>query len=150
MKIIEQKMIEAIKGGKNFKCKNTEVISSANFSDVILSGVFIARVDRKAFGFSAMFLVCGRLSQVMKSRLNAVFSLLGKYNTRVTILTHKGVPFLQINYPDRCISTPLNYSGCYRIFSVPADSNIGIHLQVDKIPLYEMYAEEERANERLK
>jgi hypothetical protein len=70
MRQIERQMNNAITNGKDWKCKNTEVISYTNSSDVYLHGNLIARI-----GETWIELFDGGWQTVTtKSRLNAILA----------------------------------------------------------------------------
>jgi len=73
MRKIERLMNAAIKGGKDFKLANTEVVACSNVSDVYLHGNLIARI-----GETWIELFDGGWQSVTtKSRLNAILSEFG-------------------------------------------------------------------------
>jgi hypothetical protein len=88
MRKIESQIIAAIKGNKNLKVSNSEVISCTNSSDVYLHGNLIARIGET---WIELF-DGGWQTRTTKSRLNALLSAFGMDGER--IFQKKGEWFL--------------------------------------------------------
>jgi len=70
MRIIESKMIEAIKNKKNYNGGNTKVITKKNKSFVYLFNNLIAEITDKKVRINN----CGYKTKTTKSRLNAILN----------------------------------------------------------------------------
>jgi len=79
MRKIEQEMVAAIKGDRDWKSSNTEVVTCSNVSDVYLHGNLIARIGET---WIELF-DGGWQSKTTKSRLNAILSAFGMEGERV-------------------------------------------------------------------
>lgn len=79
MRKIEQEMVAAIKGDRDWKSANTEVVTCSNVSDVYLHGNLIARIGET---WIELF-DGGWQSKTTKSRLNAILSAFGMEGERV-------------------------------------------------------------------
>ena len=69
MRKIEKDMLKAIKDGRNWKCKNTEVFVSDGTVCVYLHGHLIAKFQRDN---SVIMSLCGWNTVTTRSRLNAI------------------------------------------------------------------------------
>ena len=72
MRKIEEKMIQAIINGKNFRQGNTEVKVFDKHIDVLLHGNLIAQIDTTKKPYVMKVDNCGWYSVTTKSRLNAL------------------------------------------------------------------------------
>ena len=72
MRKIEEKMIQAIINGKNFKQSNTEVKIFDKYINVLLHDNRIARIDTTKSIYTMQVSSCGWYSVTTKSRLNAL------------------------------------------------------------------------------
>ena len=72
MRKIEEKMVNAIMNGKNFRQSNTEVKVFDKYIDVLLHGNLIARIDTTTNPYVMKVDNCGWYSVTTKSRLNAL------------------------------------------------------------------------------
>lgn len=69
MRVVEEKIIAAIRKGKSMKCgKNDKVVAYSEGAIVFLHGHAIAKVTDKEVSFSS----CGWQTVTTKSRLNAI------------------------------------------------------------------------------
>ena len=80
MKKIEEKMIQAIINGKNFKQSNTEVKVFDKHIDVLLHGNRIAHIDTTKKPYKMTVDNCGWYSVTTKSRLNALGCRIVQHN----------------------------------------------------------------------
>lgn len=69
MRNIEEKMVNAIKSGKNFALDNTQVVVNGNICEVYLHGNKIFTYNRATGSWTAD--TCGYETNTTKSRLNA-------------------------------------------------------------------------------
>ena len=68
MRKIEQQMIDAIKGNKNWSSGNTQVVTNLDLSNVYLHGNLIAQIDNN----TVTIFDGGWKSKTTKSRLNVI------------------------------------------------------------------------------
>ena len=68
MRKIEQQMIDAIKGNKNWSSGNTQVVTNLDLSNVYLYGNLIAQIDNN----TVTIFDGGWKSKTTKSRLNVI------------------------------------------------------------------------------
>ena len=68
MRKIEQQMIDAIKGNKNWSSGNTQVVTNLDLSSVYLHGNLIAQIDN----LTVTIFDGGWQSKTTKSRLNVI------------------------------------------------------------------------------